>query len=94
MSLLSQRPTKARWIRAQLAQTVDGAYRMARRFFIKQALSCSREEHPTYIKSLREFGWSLGDPEVAEDYAAVLAHLDFGKALFDDILKRHRRTMA
>jgi hypothetical protein len=81
-------------LRADLARTLHVAARMARRFFIKKAFSCSNEDYPKYNKWLREFGWSLGDPLVAEDYKAVRAHLDFGKALFADIHRRTRRSMA
>jgi hypothetical protein len=80
-------------LRADLAHTVRVAARMARRFFLKRAFSCSAETYPFYQQALREFDWHLGDPMLAEDYQAVRAHLDYGRALFAEIHRRTRRSL-
>ena len=78
-------------LRVDLALTVHAAFRMSRRFFIKKALTCSKQEFAKYQQSVREFGWTYSG-EAAEDYDAVIAHLDYGKALFADIIERHHRS--
>ena len=78
-------------LRVDLALTVHAAFGMSRRFFIKKALTCSKQEFAKYQQSVREFGWTYSG-EAAEDYDAVIAHLDYGKALFADIIERHHRS--
>jgi hypothetical protein len=70
-------------LQRQLRDTVLTLCRMSRRYFIKRALTCSKEQQPFYDDYMKS--GKLDGPGAAEDFEAVERHLDEGRALFDDL---------
>jgi hypothetical protein len=75
-------------LQRQLQDTVFTAHRMARRFFIKRALTCSKEDQPFFDDYIR--AGKLEGPGAVEDYEAVERHLDFGKKLMNGLVRKTR----
>jgi hypothetical protein len=74
-------------LQRQLQDTVFTAHRMARRAFIRRALTCPKEDQPFYDAFIK--AGKLEGPGAVEDYEAVERHLDFGKKLMNGLVRQN-----
>jgi hypothetical protein len=74
-------------LQRELRDVVHTACRMARRAFIKRALTCPEEDQPFYDDFIR--AGKLEGPNAVEDYRAVERHLDFGKKLMNGLVRQN-----
>jgi hypothetical protein len=70
----------------QLRESVYLSLRLARREFIRRALTCPEDRRPFYDEFIRS--GALEGPGAVEDYEIVERHLDEGKALWDDLRRQ------
>ena len=73
----------------QLQTTLEWAFRIERRIYLRRSLACSKQETPMYQANLKL--WDGPGPSATEDFKAAEAHLDQGADLFVGL---HRRSKA
>jgi hypothetical protein len=72
----------------QLQTTLNWAFRIERRIYMRRALTCSKQDVPAYKASLEL--WDGPGPTATEDFAAATAHLEQGADLFEGLRRRSK----
>jgi hypothetical protein len=72
----------------QLQTTLDWAFRIERRIYIRRSLTCSKQDTPMYQANLHL--WDGPGPTATEDFRAAEAHLDQGADLFEGLRRRSK----
>jgi len=72
----------------QLQTTLNWAFRIERRIYIRRALGCSRQDVPAYKARLEL--WDGPGPTATEDFVAATAHLEQGADLFEGLRRRSK----
>ena len=72
----------------QLQTTLNWAFRIERRIYMRRALTCSKQDIPAYKANLQL--WDGPGPTATEDFLAATAHLDQGADLFEGLRRRSK----
>ena len=72
----------------RLHSTLNWAFRIERRIYMRRALTCSKQDVPAYKASLEL--WDGPGPTATEDFRAAEAHLEQGADLFDGLRRRSK----
>jgi hypothetical protein len=72
----------------QLQTTLNWAFRIERRIYMRRALTCLKQDIPVYKGNLQL--WDSPGPSATEDFVAATAHLEQGADLFEGLRRRSK----
>jgi hypothetical protein len=72
----------------QLQTTLEWAFRIERRIYLRRGLTVSAQDYPGYQVKLKL--WEGPGPSGVEDFRAVERHLDQGADLFEGLRRRSK----
>jgi hypothetical protein len=72
----------------QLQTTLNWAFRIERRIYMRRSLTCSKQDIPVYQAKLQQ--WDGPGPTATEDFRAAEAHLEQGADLFEGLRRRSK----
>ena len=71
----------------QLQTTLNWAFRIERRIYMRRALNCQKADIPLFKAGLNQ--WD-GGPSATEDFVAATAHVEQGADLFEGLRRRSK----
>jgi hypothetical protein len=72
----------------QLQTTLNWAFRIERRIYMRRAPNCQKADVPLFKAGLNQ--WDGPGPTATEDFAAATAHLEQGVDLFEGLRRRSK----
>ena len=72
----------------RLHSTLNWAFRIERRIYMRRALNCQKAEVALFKTGLNQ--WDGPGPSATEDFRAAVAHLEQGADLFEGLRRRSK----